>query len=713
MLLRVNGGLVLYSSELLNPEGSHSKPSTRCQWHDTILRAATLRIVGKMPNTIENDKFQIFKSFPTITINFFNSIINLFNCLYSGMQIKNYIETFDKNVQLRIEPKLLRIFDETSLLFTWARRLLLYFAFYVVIISLHLYFKRFDWWHTDVDRFRALLGVLITSEAAILAIVVSLSLVAVQLAASSYSARVIEVFRKAPDLWILIGVYGAAMFYGLWALNQTNSLEAHIVFSYYLGIFAFVALGPYIWNTLETLKPSTVIKMLTGEITAQKILDVAGKKKEKPDDKDPIQPIIDIVNGSIMKYDYETQRIGLKAIGDCGSRILNMSLKNDDKIKIAKHILEHFVKVGNLTINKEDGYFSFEVVKNMTKIGLTSIENFDDESFGIAFYFGEIGEAATKKNLLDEICWVSFDLGEIGETAAKYGRKEMPIQATIYLGKMGKISAEKELLDAVSHVIASIRRIGTGAYLERGANESIEALKIVLDACPINKKYEDTISEAIESFGWVGREMVKFNPDDYRLFGAVTFLGEFGKKVSEHSLDKAACKAASSLQLIAVASSNKQLKWSVIEAQNEIGKNAAKSELNSTTWEAAMSIGNLGTEVSDDQKLKSLEFLEEIGLLACKHGTKLESANRQVVDSIYWIGKTAVEPDKENESIVLKAISSLEKLGKVAEKNLDGVTLHTVAKLNEFKSIINKDGKSTEIGGRILYKLKQVLRKFK
>lgn len=630
------------------------------------------------------------------------------------MQIKNYIETLAKNAQLRLEPKLLRKFGETSLLFTWAGRLSLYFAFYVVIISLHLYFKRFDWWHTDVESVRALLGVLITSEAAILAIVVSLSLVAVQLAASSYSARVIEVFRKAPDLWILIGVYGVAMFYGLWALNQTNSLEAHIAFSYYLGIFAFVALGPYIWKTLEMLKPSTVIKMLTGEITAQRILDVAGKTKEKPEDKDPIQPIIDIVNGSIMKYDYETQRIGMKAIGDCASRILNMVLKNEDKIKIAKHILEHFVKVGNLTINKEDNYFTFEVVKNMTQIGLTSIEHFDDEPFGIAFYFGEIGKAAAKKNLLDEICWVSFDLGEIGETAAKYGRKEMPIQATIYLGEMGKISAEKELLDAVSHVIASLRRIGTaGAYLEGVAKESIESLEIVLETCPINKKYEDTISEAIESFGSVGIEMVKFNPDDYRLFGAVTFLGDFGKKVSEHSLDKAACKAANSLRLIARASFNHQLKWNVIEAQSEIGKISANRGLNATTWEAAMSIGNLGEEVSDDQKLKALEFLEEIVLLACKHGTKLEYAARQVVDSICWIGKTAVEPNKENESVALKMISSLEKVGKVAEKNPDSVTRHTVGNLNELKSIISKDGKPTEIGRRILLKLNQALSKFK
>ena len=38
--------------------------------------------------------------------------------------------------------------------------------------------------------------------------------------------------------------------------------------------------------------------------------------KEKLDDEDPIQPIIDIIRGSIIKYDYEIARDGLSAIRD-------------------------------------------------------------------------------------------------------------------------------------------------------------------------------------------------------------------------------------------------------------------------------------------------------------------------------------------------------------------------------------------------------------
>ncbi len=142
----------------------------------------------------------------------------------------------------------------------WARRLAVYFSLgAAVIIASHIVFSYFGLLHTDVDSARYMLSSLVQSEAAIVALVVTLSLVAVQLAASSYSARVIEAFRRTPDLWILIGIYGVAMFYGLGVLkliekanpqvNSLSNLEGHIAFSYYLGIFAFVALVPYIWNS--------------------------------------------------------------------------------------------------------------------------------------------------------------------------------------------------------------------------------------------------------------------------------------------------------------------------------------------------------------------------------------------------------------------------------------------------------------------------------
>jgi uncharacterized membrane protein len=121
---------------------------------------------------------------------------------------------------------------------------------------------------TNPDSARYLLSTLVQSEAAIIAIVVTLSLVAVQVAASSYSSRVIEIFKKMPSLWMLIFIYISAMIQGLHVLKlieaskgNTIGLENDILLSYYLGIFAFLALIPYIWNTLGLLNVNSIFKI--------------------------------------------------------------------------------------------------------------------------------------------------------------------------------------------------------------------------------------------------------------------------------------------------------------------------------------------------------------------------------------------------------------------------------------------------------------------
>ncbi len=78
---------------------------------------------------------------------------------------------------------LIKLSDEINL---WARRLALYSSLgATVIIVSHIAFSYFNLLHTDVDSARYMLSALVQGEAAIVALVVTLSLVAVQLAAQS------------------------------------------------------------------------------------------------------------------------------------------------------------------------------------------------------------------------------------------------------------------------------------------------------------------------------------------------------------------------------------------------------------------------------------------------------------------------------------------------------------------------------------------------
>ncbi len=81
------------------------------------------------------------------------------------------------------------------------------FLFNLVLLVVTYVFAHLDPFHTEPTSARYMLSALIQSQAAIVAIVVSLTLIAVQLTASAYSPRVIRIFRDNPDMWLLLGLY--------------------------------------------------------------------------------------------------------------------------------------------------------------------------------------------------------------------------------------------------------------------------------------------------------------------------------------------------------------------------------------------------------------------------------------------------------------------------------------------------------------------------
>lgn len=54
----------------------------------------------------------------------------------------------------------------------------------------------------QLDTARFVLAALIQSESTIIALVITLSLVVIQLTSSSYSTRVIDIFKESPVIWV-------------------------------------------------------------------------------------------------------------------------------------------------------------------------------------------------------------------------------------------------------------------------------------------------------------------------------------------------------------------------------------------------------------------------------------------------------------------------------------------------------------------------------
>ncbi|ABE52614.1 Hypothetical protein Mbur_1722 [Methanococcoides burtonii DSM 6242] len=395
--------------------------------------------------------------------------------------------------------------------------------------------------HTGInpDNARYMLSALIQSLAAVVAIVITLSLVAIQLSAQSYSSRVIDVYRKTPDIWILISIYTTTIFFGLGTIkiigtntlpiNGLFSLESFIFGTYFLGFFCFICLIPYIWNTLALLNPSVIVQLLAEDITEDKISKTEDEKRTTLNENDPVLPIIDIIISSIMKYDHTTVRSGANAIATRANEILNK--KNEENISY--HICEHLERVSMLALAKKEEEYCFILLGSLREIGRNAAENkfeeatkyavmalgqiggktaenewegvtgsviiglgaigektVDNELQGatgsVIITLNEIGKKAAENKFKYPTKYAVMALGQIGEKAAENGWEKATESVIIALGKTGEKAAENKLEWATESVVISLNEIGKKAKenewydIEKEANRTIEIIKQII-----------------------------------------------------------------------------------------------------------------------------------------------------------------------------------------------------------------------------------------
>ncbi|MGB7000972.1 MAG: DUF2254 family protein [Halobacteriota archaeon] len=423
----------------------------------------------------------------------------------------------------------------------WTARLIVYgFLLLLVILVGTILFTHFNLFHTDVTSARYMLSALVQSQAAIVAIVITLTLIAVQLTASAYSPRVIDIFKKNPDMWILLSVYGLSIFYGfiilklvvgaegefvsqsvIWSLGCVSiSFESYVSLAYWLGAFTFVALFPYMLNIISLLKSENIIKRLAIEITKAKIIN---------SEEDPIQPIMDIIHGSIMIYDLETTRVGLKKVTKQVIEIIDLN----DEEKISNSFCAHLERVGGLAISREDAESTIEVSKNLENFGTSTAEKgLKDATVYAVWPLGKVGKAAAGKELEDATKQVAMSLGEVGTAAAGKELGGATQQVARSLGKVGKAAAEKGLENATVYAVWSLENVGKAAVGIEPENATVLAAR---------------------SLGEVGKAAAEKGLE-YATVSAARSLGEVGKAAAGKGLENATQQAAGSLAELTILS---------------------------------------------------------------------------------------------------------------------------------------------------------------
>jgi hypothetical protein len=327
---------------------------------------------------------------------------------------------------------------------------------------------------------------------------------------------VIDIFKESSAIWIVIITYIIAIIYGMTVLKFIDAIAAlgtsifitMVWIAYFLAIFAFGALIPYLLSSLDIMKSSYVINRFAERINKKSILSGVSEseaivarsstslnfsymytdilRQVIEIDKDPVQPIIDIVHSSMMKYDYETMRYGLHVLENYVKQVLKTNELEKDDVTIIKHILTHLERVGKLAASRDDEDSVMEVSTSIFMIGKLSVEQryenvagmsvnaiknicrliikkeMEDLVITLADLITDIGRDSAKKDL-DFSCSVTLNsLGIIGKATSK--RDQQDLEDTVVIAGMiqeiGKLTLKYELNQSVFYAVHGLGELG-------------------------------------------------------------------------------------------------------------------------------------------------------------------------------------------------------------------------------------------------------------
>lgn len=225
----------------------------------------------------------------------------------------------------------------------------------------------------SIDSARYLLSALAQTQGAVVAIVISLTVVAVQVSSQAYSLRVTDLLLKYEFLWFMLFLYGLSIIYDVTLLNRINdsnieTLGAEVNVSIFIAAIALWALFPYVKRTLERLRPQTMIRMLGKHILSNNKGMFASNRSET------VFPLFDTTKKAIRVDDIATARDGIREIEKVCCGVIIEKLSEKDERTAVEYFCEQYQRTARIAFAQRDIDSAMEVSRSLERIGNSVIE---------------------------------------------------------------------------------------------------------------------------------------------------------------------------------------------------------------------------------------------------------------------------------------------------------------------------------------------------
>jgi hypothetical protein len=225
----------------------------------------------------------------------------------------------------------------------------------------------------------------IQTTAGVFAIIMSLSLVAIQFAAQEYSHRIMDYYLKSAIFWVTMGFYlGLMILTIVLQAIATEGENVRVVSVIVLGaITALVLLIPHFVITAAYLRPEFILSKLLRRVDREYLMAIdrvyLGRTTSVPSRADRLLPAIEITERSIDRGDLTTVRASI----DLLSEMYNEHAQTLKRATIERYFMNHFLRIGRKAISESDeDQAGVLVIQLIGTIGTTgpaamAVENID------------------------------------------------------------------------------------------------------------------------------------------------------------------------------------------------------------------------------------------------------------------------------------------------------------------------------------------------
>jgi len=582
------------------------------------------------------------------------------------------------------------------------KRVIFYLIIYIVVILIcGTFISFFNLNLVSSENERYLISSIIQSQAAIISIVITLSLVAIQITASQYSSTIIDYIKRLPDFWILLITYIISIIYGLVILKTLDvghdvlflgvSSASYVSLEFGIAVYSLVILIPYFINTTTSLKSNVIIEDISQKIDKNSIIS----KDEN------FNLFFNIIESSMLKNDLEITTNGLVIINNT----LIRSIQNASKEELDQILKSYFEKISRIQI-------------------LSQNLNLDYITLYVCNSYYNIAEALLEQDSINSLDLQISSLYNIAKQATEKNSNLIFHSSLNFLTKIAFKSAKKEKHLEYEKAIESIRFLGQLSINYHNQNnfalclEQLELLalfqierdnepelsKIILKFAnlledAILQNFLSTLFDLSEVLGKIENEIIS---KDKKYEKSLIFISHNLKKICNSAINTAQIgvlqiniEHLQSLYFYSIQEKIDQLSMSSAYSINEILKNGIASINAGTIIFIGIQIQKKIAEHYLKQKeMKHFDVFINTNVLTSEYliENRQEEILRNLISDLGEFHKKIIENNFENESLELTKF--FYKVGKslIENKIFDYSFIAPLKLLKEMKySILSND----------------------